>query len=199
MNKPRHDCGPSASAGVDQRSPVTAALPGGWSVSRADDAQMPAVIQLERIVFGPGQFTRTAFRLREQAASCGRWMLVGRKAQSDHLIGSLRMTPLSIGGQSAWLAGPLAVHPSCTKQGLGRALLASALAENNDCENRPVLLIGDLAYYAPFGFCAVPDLARALPGPVDPQRVLIANWRAENPPAGPVFALAQAHSHAGMA
>ena len=36
-----------------------------------------------------------------------------------------------------------------------------------------MLLVGDLPYYGPLGFVSVPHKQVTLPGPVDPDRVLV--------------------------
>lgn len=64
------------------------------------------------------------------------------------------------------LLGPVAVEPSCQKQGIGSALIRRGLAMLEDEGARAVFVLGDPAYYGRFGFepgshigtpCPIPD------------------------------------------
>lgn len=134
-----------------------------------DDA---AIEDLHAGAFGPGRFARTAFRIREGVPQDARLSFV---AEADgELLGSVRLTPILIGEARAQLLGPLAVSPSYKSVGIGRALMRRALQEAAMLGEALVLLVGDLPYYGPFGFNRVPPGRIVLPGPVDPERLLIA-------------------------
>jgi len=132
-----------------------------------DDA---AIERLHARVFGPGRFARTAFRLREAAGHKSRFAFVARVGSL--LVGSVRVTAITIGGEAALMLGPLAVDPAFERRGIGRALIAKAAEAAKAAEYPAMLLVGDNAYYGPLGFSPVPMGQITLPGPVDPARLL---------------------------
>jgi len=91
----------------------------------------------------------------------------------DRLVGGIRFTAVRIGEEeNAALLGPLVVDPAVKGNGFGRALLAEGLARASAEGFGLVLLVGDMPYYGRFGFAPVPTGQIALPGPVDPARLL---------------------------
>lgn len=135
---------------------------------------IPLVSALHERVFGPGRFARTAYRVREEMASGQEISRFCRLAASgDHLIAALRMSEVTIGGQSgAALLGPLVVAPEYMNRGYGRALVNEALDAARAAAMKVVILVGDESYYGRFGFKRVPPGQITLPGPVDPARLL---------------------------
>ena len=75
-------------------------------------------------------------------------------AADGALVGHLAVTLCGIGGaeNAAALLGPLAVHPSHQRQGVGRALIEAGVARMHDTSARLILVLGDPAYYGRFGF-----------------------------------------------
>lgn len=136
-------------------------------------ADLPLVSRLHAEVFGPGRFTRTAYRVREGTPPFSRYC---RGAfRGDRMIAAVRFTAVTIGGvEGALLLGPLAVDPEFAGQGYGRQLIAEALEAARRDGVRIVVLVGDEPYYARFGFHPVPAGQISLPGPVDPRRLLAA-------------------------
>jgi predicted N-acetyltransferase YhbS len=68
------------------------------------------------------------------------------------------------------LVGPVAVQPDRQRDGIGRRLVAAALARVPDS---PLMLIGDPEYYGRFfGFTADHTGGWRLPGPVEQHRLL---------------------------
>jgi predicted N-acetyltransferase YhbS len=128
---------------------------------------------LHAAAFGPGRFTRAAFRLREQGPHDAQMSFVVR--ENTIMRATIRMTPILIGETSAWLLGPLAVMPGFAGQGMGKALLRYVMER----VDQPVLLVGDPPYYGPFGFEQVSAARVIMPGPVDPRRLLIAGLNDE--------------------
>ena len=123
--------------------------------------------------FGPGRFARTAYRLREGTAEASPFCRVCRI--DGQLAAAVRFTPILIGGRGgALLLGPLAVDPAFANQGHGRGLVATALEAARSAGIALVVLVGDEPYYARLGFRPVPRGQIALPGPVDPDRLLAA-------------------------
>jgi predicted N-acetyltransferase YhbS len=136
-----------------------------------------AISALEAHAMGPGRFARTAYRVREGAPAAFspfcRVALLG-----DRLIAALRFTEVRIGGRGgALLLGPLSVHPDFANRGYGRGLVAQALEDARAAGIALVVLVGDEPYYARLGFRRVARGQIALPGPVDPDRLLAAELR----------------------
>ena len=137
-----------------------------------DDA---SVEQLSADAFGPGRFARAAFRLREgveREAALSFVALMKNGSGVEELVGSVRLTRISIGGQSALVLGPLVVVRARKNLGIGRELMNRALDEARRLGHRFVILVGDYSYYAKFGFHNVPPGRITLPGPADPARIL---------------------------
>lgn len=136
-------------------------------------ADLTAISELHAKVFGPGRFTRTAYRIREGTPAASRYCRAA--LLGDRLIAAVRFTPITIGGaQGALLLGPLAVHPDFAGQGFGKRLIGEAMDAARADGVRLVLLVGDEPYYGRFGFHPVPLGQITLPGPVDPHRILAA-------------------------
>lgn len=131
-----------------------------------------AIDKLHERGFGPGRFARSAFRLREGVAPLPDLSFIARVGTL--LVGSVRLTPIRIGGTPAILLGPLAVEPAFMNRGIGTALMERSLGAARAAGHRLVLLVGDEPFYAKSGFRKVPRGQVAMPGPVDPERVLIA-------------------------
>jgi predicted N-acetyltransferase YhbS len=125
--------------------------------------------------FGPGRFARTAFRLREHVphrADLSFIALIGPDSAPPELAGSVILTDILIGQNPALLLGPLVVSPHHQKMGIGRELMNRSIRAASEGDRNLIILVGDLPYYARFGFNPVPKGQIVLPGPVDPQRLL---------------------------
>ena len=136
----------------------------------ADDAA--AIDRLHERTFGPGRYARTAYRIRE-----GRGHAPGLSCTArigSLLVGSVRLTPICIGETPALLLGPLTVEPPFRSHGIGKALIARALADAKAKGHRLVVLVGDEAFYARAGFKRIQKGQVKMPGPVDPARLLVA-------------------------
>jgi predicted N-acetyltransferase YhbS len=137
------------------------------------DAQ--AIERLHERAFGPGRFARTAFRLREGAphlANLSFTALVGTL-----IVGSVRVSPVLAGGVDGLVLGPLTVDPAFENRGIGAALMRRSIDAARDEGHALVLLVGDVPYYARFGFVRVPPRQLELPGPVNPDRFLALELR----------------------
>src|SRR5262249_24436514 len=84
------------------------------------------------------------------------------------------LTPIRVGESRALLLGPLTVEPPFRRRGIGLALMERALQEARQRGHRLVVLVGDAPYYAKAGFRRVPKGQARMPGPVDPDRLLVA-------------------------
>jgi predicted N-acetyltransferase YhbS len=137
---------------------------------RPNDAQ--AIERLHERTFGPGRFVLSAYRIREHVdhlleLSFTAWI-------GTLLVGSVRQLPVCIGDTPALMLGPLTVEPPFRSRGVGRALLDRALADAKKAGHRLVILVGDEPYYSRVGFKAVPKGRATMPGPVDYDRLLVA-------------------------
>jgi predicted N-acetyltransferase YhbS len=135
----------------------------------SDDAIIDA---LQHAAFGPGAYTRAAFRVREQAPHVRALSFVTER--NGEIVGSVRMTPIAVGERRGLLLGPLVVDPCCKGLGYGKALVRLALDAARKAGWAFVILVGDEPYYGPLGFSRLPPRYVAMPGPVDPARLLVA-------------------------
>jgi predicted N-acetyltransferase YhbS len=135
----------------------------------SDDAIIDA---LQHAAFGPGAYARAAFRVREQAPHVRALSFVTER--NGEIVGSVRMTPIAIGERRGLLLGPLVVDPCCKGLGYGKALVRLALDAARTAGWAFVILVGDEPYYGPLGFSRLPPGCVAMPGPVDPARLLVA-------------------------
>jgi predicted N-acetyltransferase YhbS len=135
------------------------------------DGDATALSHLSAEAFGPGRFTRSAYRVREGVPPVKSLCLCG--LLDRNLVGDIRFTAIRIGEtEGAALLGPLVVDPAVKGQGYGKALVEEGLARARGEGFALVLLIGDMPYYGRFGFQPVPPGQIILPGPVDPARLL---------------------------
>ncbi len=81
--------------------------------------------------------------------------------------------PIRIGATKALLLGPLTVEPPFRERGIGHALIERALAQAKAKGHRLVVLVGDEPYYGKAGFKPIAKDRTAMPGPVDPARLLV--------------------------
>jgi len=142
------------------------------ALSPLTPADLPAVDKLDERAFGPGRFARTAYRLREGAAPDFALSFAARVG--TFLVGANRMTPIRCGEVDGLLLGPLTVDPSFRSRGIGAALAKKSLEAAAASKAGFVLLVGDAPYYQRLGFTPAPPGRLAMPGPVDPRRLL---WR----------------------
>jgi predicted N-acetyltransferase YhbS len=120
--------------------------------------------------FGEDRDARTCQRLRAGRAPAEG--LAFSAMRQGRLIGTVRLWHVSAGGVAALVLGPLAVHPSLRKLGIGRALMNHALAAAKARGHGAVILLGDAPYYARFGFSALKTGELSLPGPFERDRLL---------------------------
>jgi len=137
----------------------------------AQSAEPHALTDLLNRAFGPGRLARTAERLREgnqRIAAYDRMAIDNDGA----LMGAISFWPVRVEQTAGLLLGPLAVHPDMQGQGVGQALMQDALAAIDEARFVFTVLVGDLPYYQKVEFSVAPR-ALHLPGPVDPQRLLL--------------------------
>lgn len=121
--------------------------------------------------FAPGRTALSSYRLRDDIPKVPGLSLVARD-HDGHLAGSIRYWPIRIGreGRVALLLGPVAVHPIHQGEGLGATLILESLSRAHADGWRRVVLVGDLPYYARFGFAKASFLR--FPPPTNPARLL---------------------------
>ena len=134
-------------------------------------SDLPQIEKLDERAFGPGRFARTAYRLREGVAPDFAMSYVAHVGTL--LVGSNIMTPVKCGDADLMLLGPLTVEPAFRSRGIGEALAMRSIAAARNSGCKLVLLVGDEPYYSRFGFKRIPHGRLAMPGPVDPARVLV--------------------------
>ena len=135
-----------------------------------EPSDLAAIDRLHERAFGPGRFARTAYRLREGVPPIASLCFIAQVGTM--LVGSVRLNTIKAGSSKALILGPLAVEPAFSDRGIGSRLMEMALDQAKADGHQLVFLVGDLPYYARFGFKMVPQGRVTMPGPVDPQRFL---------------------------
>lgn len=136
----------------------------------APDEAAAAMALVER-AFGPGRYAKSAERLREGNHFLPQLSFVARDGGA--LVGTVRLWPVRIGERPALLLGPIAVDPDARRRGLGAALARHACDAAALAGHEVVVLVGDLGFFERIGFERVRPGAIRLPGPADPQRILV--------------------------
>src|SRR6185437_2339931 len=154
-------------------------------------AHDPEIDAINEEAFGPGRFTRAAYKIREGGPHDRQLSFVA--LHDGIVIASVRMTWIAAGKGRALLLGPLAVRPTFKNIGIGRRLVAMALDAAKEAGAPSVVLVGDEPYYGPLGFKKIPYGQVAMPRPVDPNRLLAVEIR-----PGAVALLAGDVCHAGL-
>jgi len=135
-------------------------------------ADADAIERLHERTFGPGRYAKTAYRIREDGPHTLALSFTARIGTL--LVGSVRLTRVRIGETPALLLGPLTVEPPFRERGIGFALIERALADARAQGHRLVVLVGDAPYYGRAGFRPAAKGSAVMPGPVDPERLLVA-------------------------
>ncbi len=136
----------------------------------ADTAAREALLD---VAYGASRFTKPSQRLREGREAALAFVATGH----GRLVGTVRLWPVVVSGwagagRPALLLGPLAVDPDCRRRGFGAALMRRAIRAAGLAGHAAVLLVGDAAYYARFGFSAAKTGALSMTGLAEPDRLL---------------------------
>jgi predicted N-acetyltransferase YhbS len=156
-------------------SPKTPLTGSAFSLKLEASEDGPAVEALIDRAFGPGRYVKAAERLRE-----GRRPLLDLSHvawQGEALIGCCRMWSIAVGETPALLLGPFAVESEWRSLGLGAALIEAACGAAEIEGHDLIFLVGDAPYFKPLGFEVAPR-GLAMPGPVDPRRMMIRTLKA---------------------
>ncbi|MEQ9491899.1 MAG: N-acetyltransferase [Alphaproteobacteria bacterium] len=139
-----------------------------FEISLETSSDGDAVDDLVSSAFGPGREKRTVYQFRDGVDRLHSLCLAARGKDGD-LLGSLRFWPVLLpDGEVEALFGPLAVNPDLRGLGIGKSLTARGIAEARTAGFGAVLIIGDPAYYHPFGFSEEAVSGLTLPGPTAP-------------------------------
>ncbi len=134
---------------------------------RADDIE-----NLLDQAFGADRHLRTAYLLRQGMSAIDH--LSFAILDGEDLVGSIQCWPVLVDTAKLVLVGPVAVSPERQNQGIGHQLMHAALGALLP-DDGPMVMIGDAEYYNRFGFVADETGGWVLPGPWDPQRLLLRN------------------------
>lgn len=133
------------------------------------------IAELTDRAFGPGRFAKTAERLRENSKSLKDLCFVA--LDGKRVVGSVRLWPIFVVDADeetrtplAFL-GPIVVDEAYRSHRIGRQLIETSVEAAFAKGLSSVLLVGARAFFEPLGFERASDLV--LPGPVDPNRLLI--------------------------
>lgn len=138
--------------------------------AREDALFDDAIEAISADAFGPGRFARAAARVREMAPHDRELSLVAMVW--GVVVGSVRQTPIHVGTRPALMLGPLAVLPAYKSRGIGSRLMHMAADAAREAGESAIVLVGDPPYYGPLGYRPLPPGSIAMPGPVDPRRLL---------------------------
>ena len=151
-------------------------------IERLDAIDPMAVEALLDRAFGPDRHRRTAYTVRGTAAPIA--ALSFAAIEQGGLVGSIQCWPVALSADGGAvhplvMVGPVAVDPARQRDGIGRILVARALAAAEaERLDGAMMLIGDSEYYGRFfGFSATATAAWRLPGPVERHRLLARGGR----------------------
>jgi predicted N-acetyltransferase YhbS len=136
----------------------------------ADD--QPAIERLLDEVFGKQRRAKASYAYRAGVEPVSGLGFVARLG--ERLVGTIRFWPVRIGDRDtpALLLGPLGVARTWQGNGVGGRLIERGLATAAAAGHRLVVLVGDLDYYARFGFQGAAAHGIAMPGE-RPHRLLL--------------------------
>src|SRR5690606_21220710 len=135
--------------------------------SPAHDAEIE---HINADAFGPGRFTRAAYKIREGGPHELGLSFVALDGST--VVASVRLTRIAAGAGRGLLLGPLAVRPDYKNVGIGRKLVAIAVDAARQAGHGVVVLVGDAPYYGPLGFRSTVPGQIDMPRPFDPFRLL---------------------------
>ena len=133
-----------------------------FAIANETAADVAARDRLLDRAMGPRWRRKSSEKLRRGRRPSEGLAFVARD-EEGRVAGTVRLWDVRLGdgGGNALLLGPLAVDPSVKSAGLGSALMRHAIAEAARLGHGAVLLVGDPAYYARFGFEHDPHLSHA--------------------------------------
>ncbi|MBE0412914.1 GNAT family N-acetyltransferase [Yoonia sp.] len=121
------------------------------------------------LCFAPGRTALSSYRLREGIAPIAKLCWTARDTDGV-LAGVVRCWPVCVGPHVAILLGPIAVHPTRQGEGIAALLMHKVIHTALGAGWARILLVGDLPFYARFGFERLTRVV--MPPPTNPERVL---------------------------
>jgi predicted N-acetyltransferase YhbS len=113
--------------------------------------------------FGPDRGNKTSYAYRRGVAPVADLKFVARANAGNAILGTLRFWPVRIGTHGALLLGPLTVEPALKGKGIGAALMFHGIDAAAWARHARIVLVGDLDYYARFGFAPATPLGLVMP------------------------------------
>lgn len=141
------------------------------SIRNEQPADSHSIEQLLDLAFEPERHTRPSYRLREGVPRLDALSFVAE--EGDHIVGVIRFWPIQVSGTPAVLLGPIAVHPTSERHGIGTRLVKAGLNAAAEAGYRIVVAIGIEAYLGRFGFKRASPLGLRFPAAVDDARFLV--------------------------
>lgn len=122
--------------------------------------------------FGSDRHRRTAYLLRKGATVIDH--LSFGILDSEMLVASIQCWPVRVDKAALILVGPVAVATDRQNIGLGTQVMRTMLNASTP-NDPPMIMIGDPEYYGRFDFSSDRTHGWTLPGPWEPQRLLLRN------------------------
>ena len=114
-------------------------------------AELPAdrdrSLEIERLAFGSEEEVAIAEAVRDEDGS---FALVAE--EDGEVVGHVQLSRAWIGENPVLALGPIGVVPARQREGIGSALIRTALNEARALCEPAVILLGDPAFYPRFGF-----------------------------------------------
>lgn len=128
-----------------------------WTIRPEEAGDAAGIEALHRRAFGGDNAANLVRTLREQGGYDPALSLVAcETTPAPRIIGHVLFSPIAIvrgdAPTPAMALGPLGIMPDRQQQGIGTALVNAGLALCRERELAIVLVLGDPAYYARFGF-----------------------------------------------
>lgn len=137
-------------------------------LERSDDAN--EIDNLHSVTFGPGRYTKSAYRYREKREHLIDISFV--LVDQNQIIGSVRYWEILVNNALALLLGPIVIHPDYRGCGYGVKLIEYSVNKCNEANHNIIILVGDLSYYSKIGFKRMLGKEIVFAGPVNNDRVL---------------------------
>ena len=137
-------------------------------LERSDDAN--EIDNLHSVTFGPGRYTKSAYRYREKREHLVDISFV--LVDQNQIIGSVRYWEILVNNALALLLGPIVIHPDYRGCGYGVKLIEYSVNKCNEANHNIIILVGDLSYYSKIGFKRMLGKEIVFAGPVNNDRVL---------------------------
>ncbi|MEM6604074.1 MAG: N-acetyltransferase [Pseudomonadota bacterium] len=141
-----------------------------YKIYQEDPEDDYAVSCLVARIFGPGRFTKSAYRYRDMQDHISELAFVV-KNHLGRIVGTIRCWHMDHIAHDI-LLGPIAVDGDLRNMGLGINLMEASLEKANLLGYKRVILVGDIEYYNKFGFAHPKQGKITFAGPVKQNRLL---------------------------